>query len=168
LRILLRSILSYLQRQIFKQKVYDLNSLVQESTTTFPIFIQNLESMESNILSSKEKRRYKRHIMLPEIGAEGQEKLLRAKVLVVGAGGLGCPVLQYLAAAGVGVLGLMDDDVVDESNLQRQVLYGSGDIGKLKAIVAKQKLAESNDLSSYNVLNIKLLFKKEKYFLANY
>ncbi|MEA1896803.1 MAG: HesA/MoeB/ThiF family protein [Bacteroidota bacterium] len=112
--------------------------------------------MESNILSSKETRRYKRHIMLPEIGIKGQEKLLQAKVLVVGAGGLGCPVLQYLAAAGVGVLGLMDDDVVDESNLQRQVLYGSGDIGKHKAIVAKQKLTESNDLSRYNVLNIKL------------
>lgn len=94
--------------------------------------------------------------MLPEIGIEGQEKLLRAKVLVVGAGGLGCPVLQYLAAAGVGILGLMDDDVVDESNLQRQVLYGSGDIGKLKAIVAKQRLTESNDLSSYNILNIKM------------
>ena len=94
--------------------------------------------------------------MLPEIGAEGQGKLLQAKVLVVGAGGLGCPVLQYLAAAGVGVLGLMDDDVVDESNLQRQVLYGSRDIGKLKAIIAKQRLTESNDLSSYNVLNIRL------------
>ena len=94
--------------------------------------------------------------MLSEIGTKGQEKLLQAKVLVVGAGGLGCPVLQYLAAAGVGVLGLMDDDIVDESNLQRQVLYGSQDIGKLKAIVAKQKLSKSNDLSSYNVLNIKL------------
>ena len=138
------------------RKMHNPPSSVQESSTSFPIFIQNTEIMESNILSSKETRRYKRHIMLPEIGTEGQKKLIKAKVLVVGAGGLGCPALQYLTAAGVGVLGVMDDDVVNESNLQRQLLYGSGDIGKLKAIVAKQRLIESNDLSTYNVLNIKL------------
>ena len=67
--------------------------------------------------------RYNRHIILSEIGPAGQDKISKAKVLVVGAGGLGCPVLQYLAAAGIGTLGIIDFDVVDESNLQRQVLY---------------------------------------------
>ena len=88
--------------------------------------------------------RYLRHIALSEVGHEGQEKLLKAKVLVVGAGGLGCPILQYLAAAGVGVLGIMDDDVVEESNLQRQVLYGNSSLGKHKAMVAKERLEDLN------------------------
>lgn len=107
-------------------------------------------------LTDKDLRRYNRHLMLPEIGHEGQEKIKNAKVLVVGAGGLGCPILQYLSAAGVGTLGIMDNDVVDESNLQRQVLYGINDIGKLKAIIARQRLIEFNNLSEYSVLNIQL------------
>ena len=73
--------------------------------------------------------RYNRHIILQEVGQEGQNKLLQAKVLVVGAGGLGCPVLQYLAAAGVGFIGIVDFDTVDISNLQRQVLFGTSSIG---------------------------------------
>jgi molybdopterin/thiamine biosynthesis adenylyltransferase len=80
-------------------------------------------------------QRYARHIVLPEVGGMGQEKLLNARVLVIGAGGLGAPLLMYLAAAGVGTLGVVDDDVVDLSNLQRQVIHGTGNIGarKLKA-----------------------------------
>ncbi|NOY37035.1 MAG: HesA/MoeB/ThiF family protein [Chlorobi bacterium] len=107
-------------------------------------------------LEQKELRRYKRHIMLPQIGEAGQKKLKNAKVLVVGAGGLGCPVLQYLSAAGVGTLGIMDDDFVDESNLQRQVLYGLNDLGKLKAIIARERLTEKNPLIQYRILNIRL------------
>ncbi len=89
--------------------------------------------------------RYSRHIVLPEIGLEGQEKLSKAKVLVIGAGGLGCPVLQYLAAAGVGTLGIVDFDSVELSNLQRQVLFGTSDVGKNKALVAKERLSDLND-----------------------
>jgi adenylyltransferase/sulfurtransferase len=77
-------------------------------------------------------QRYARHIVLPEVGGTGQEKLLNGRVLVIGAGGLGAPLLMYLAAAGVGAIGIIDDDVVDLSNLQRQVIHGTGDIGTAK------------------------------------
>lgn len=88
--------------------------------------------------------RYARHLVLPEIGEEGQEKLLSSKVLVVGAGGLGSPLLLYLAAAGVGELGVIDDDVVDLSNLQRQVLHDTSNIGLAKTESARLRLAEIN------------------------
>jgi len=94
--------------------------------------------------SKAELNRYARHFVLPEFGMEGQEKLKNASVLVVGAGGLGCPLLQYLSAAGVGRIGIIDDDVVDESNLQRQVLYSVNDIGHSKAETAKKKLQALN------------------------
>src|SRR5947208_5956660 len=74
--------------------------------------------------------RYKRHLILPEVGVEGQKKLLNARVLCIGAGGLGCPISLYLAAAGVGTIGLADVDVVSPSNLQRQVLFGLSSIGE--------------------------------------
>jgi adenylyltransferase/sulfurtransferase len=90
-------------------------------------------------------------MILKELGTEGQQKLLAAKVLVVGAGGLGCPVLQYLAAAGVGTLGIVDDDVVALSNLHRQVLYTLEDIGKRKAIQAAQRLQAMNEEVSLQV-----------------
>ena len=88
--------------------------------------------------------RYARHLVLPEIGEEGQAKLLASKVLVVGAGGLGSPLLLYLAAAGVGTLGVVDDDAVDLSNLQRQVLHDTSNIGVDKVESAKARLAEIN------------------------
>jgi len=88
--------------------------------------------------------RYHRQIILPEFGEEGQQKLLRAKVLVIGAGGLGCPALQYLAAAGIGTIGIVDDDVVALNNLHRQVLYSVNDIGVSKAERAKQILQQLN------------------------
>jgi adenylyltransferase/sulfurtransferase len=96
------------------------------------------------MLSPQEKIRYSRHLLLPEIGTEGQERLAKAKVLVIGAGGLGCPVLQYLAAAGVGTIGIADGDVVEESNLQRQVLYTGSDTGRGKAATAQQKIQAAN------------------------
>jgi adenylyltransferase/sulfurtransferase len=88
--------------------------------------------------------RYARHLVLPEIGEEGQETLLGAKVLVIGAGGLGSPLLLYLAAAGVGTLGVVDDDAVDLSNLQRQVLHDTSTIGVDKVESARRRLAEVN------------------------
>lgn len=95
-------------------------------------------------LSEGETKRYNRHIVLPEIGTHGQQKLKHAKVLVVGAGGLGCPVLMYLTAAGVGNIGIIDFDKVDQSNLQRQILYTTDDVGKYKSLVAKNKLSKQN------------------------
>lgn len=92
------------------------------------------------MLIEEELKRYSRQIILPEIGISGQEKLKNAKVLMIGAGGLGCPVLQYLTAAGVGEIGIVDDDIVDISNLHRQILYNGNDIGLLKALVARKKL----------------------------
>lgn len=82
-------------------------------------------------------RRYSRHIILPEVGGKGQKKLLSSKVLCIGAGGLGAPIIEYLAAAGIGTLGIIDDDTVDLSNLQRQVIHG-GNVGKPKVESAKQ------------------------------
>ena len=118
--------------------------------------MNNLDQMESGILSPREIRRYSKQIMIPEIGLEGQEKLKLAKVLVIGAGGLGCPVLQYLAAAGIGKIGIVEFDKVDESNLQRQVLYGSLDVGKLKAIIAKNWLEQLNSLIEIEIFNLRL------------
>jgi len=88
--------------------------------------------------------RYRRHLMLPEVGLEGQRALLDARVLLIGAGGLGCPLAQYLAAAGVGTLGLVDFDRVDASNLHRQVLYGTADVGRPKVEVAAERVAAMN------------------------
>jgi molybdopterin/thiamine biosynthesis adenylyltransferase len=96
------------------------------------------------MLSKEEVTRYSKQLLLPEIGKAGQERLKSAHVLVIGAGGLGCPVLQYLTAAGVGTIGIVDFDVVDETNLQRQVLYSVNDIGKWKADVASKKLSVLN------------------------
>lgn len=97
-------------------------------------------------LSKEETARYSRHLLLQEIGISGQEKLKQAKVLVIGAGGLGCPALLYLAGAGVGTIGIVDFDKVDESNLQRQILYGVSSLGKLKAEEAKKHLENLNPL----------------------
>lgn len=95
-------------------------------------------------LSPEEIDRYQRHILLPEIGGAGQQKLKTARVLVIGAGGLGAPVLQYLAAAGVGAIGIADDDRVSLSNLQRQVIHDSGTIGELKTESAAAAIARLN------------------------
>jgi adenylyltransferase/sulfurtransferase len=95
-------------------------------------------------LSVDEVRRYSRHLIIPDVGMAGQKRLKNAKVLVVGAGGLGSPALLYLAAAGVGTLGIVDFDVVDESNLQRQIIHGVSDIGKPKAESARESIREVN------------------------
>lgn len=112
--------------------------------------------MESEILSPIEIRRYSKQIMIPGIGIKGQEKLKNSKVIVIGTGGLGCPVLQYLTAAGIGKIGIVEFDKVDETNLQRQVLYGSSDIGKLKSILSKISLEKINPYTKFEIFNLKL------------
>lgn len=114
--------------------------------------------------SKDELARYNRHIIIPEFGMEGQQKLKASKVLVIGSGGLGAPLLMYLAAAGVGTIGIVDFDVVEDSNLQRQVLFGKSDVGRPKAEIAKAKLLDLNPhievkvyqevFTSSNALNI--------------
>ena len=108
------------------------------------------------MLTSEEKKQYNRHLILDKIGEEGQLKLKKAKVLVIGAGGLGCPVLQYLTAAGVGIIGVIDDDVVDQSNLQRQILYTIDDVGVSKAESAAKRLSKLNPFVKFNVYQEKL------------
>jgi len=100
--------------------------------------------------------RYSRQMMVPEIREEGQQKIIDAKVLVVGAGGLGCPVLQYLAAAGVGTIGIVDFDVIELHNLHRQILYSDKAAGKSKALTAEKALQELNPHATFNVFNEKL------------
>ncbi|MBV8489057.1 MAG: molybdopterin-synthase adenylyltransferase MoeB [Candidatus Eremiobacteraeota bacterium] len=96
------------------------------------------------MLGPRALRRYSRHLLIPEVGLAGQQKLAAARVLTVGAGGLGSPALQYLAAAGVGRLGVVDDDTVDETNLQRQTIYATSDVGLRKAEVAARRLHQLN------------------------
>ena len=95
-------------------------------------------------LSVNEVKRYSRHLIIPDVGMTGQKRLKNAKVLCVGAGGLGSPALLYLAAAGVGTLGVIDFDVVDESNLQRQIIHGQSDVGRPKALSARDSIKEVN------------------------
>jgi molybdopterin/thiamine biosynthesis adenylyltransferase/rhodanese-related sulfurtransferase len=97
-------------------------------------------------LTRDEVARYSRHLVIPDLGADGQKRLKNARVLVIGAGGLGAPALLYLAAAGVGTIGIVDDDVVDESNLQRQIIHGVSDVGRAKAQSARDAIAEINPL----------------------
>lgn len=103
-----------------------------------------MESYKNIQFSRAELARYDRHIIIPDFGMEAQQKLKAARVLVIGSGGLGSPLLLYLAAAGVGTIGIVEFDTVDDSNLQRQVLYGQEDVGRLKADAAKARLASLN------------------------
>src|SRR6201991_4047612 len=91
-------------------------------------------------LSQQEIARYSRHLIMPEVGMEGQKRLKAASVLMIGTGGLGAPLGMYLAAAGVGTLGILDFDVVDESNLQRQIVHGTKDVGRPKIESARDRL----------------------------
>ena len=107
-------------------------------------------------LTVDEVRRYSRHLIIPDVAMTGQKRLKNAKVLCVGAGGLGSPALMYLAAAGVGTLGIVEFDVVDESNLQRQIIHGQSDIGRTKADSARDTIAEINPLINVVVHDVRL------------
>lgn len=107
-------------------------------------------------LSAKELKQYSRQIILNEIGISGQQKLKNSSVLVIGAGGLGCPILSYLTACGIGRIGIIDFDIVEQSNLQRQVLYSESDIGLSKVEVASRKLCKLNSLVNFDLYNQKL------------
>jgi sulfur-carrier protein adenylyltransferase/sulfurtransferase len=107
-------------------------------------------------LSPEEVERYSRHLIIPEIGAVGQRRLKNAKVLVIGAGGLGSPALLYLAAAGVGTLGIVDDDDVDLSNLQRQIIHGVADVGRPKIESARDAISALNPLVDVRLHNVRL------------
>lgn len=122
----------------------------------------------SFIMNSSQKKRYDRHIILPQIGEDGQNKLLQAKVLIVGAGGLGSPVLQYLVAAGVGIIGIVDSDVVSLSNLQRQILYKEDQIGSLKVEKAKETLLQLNSDVQINTYPVILDHSNADRIIANY
>lgn len=107
-------------------------------------------------LTVDEVKRYSRHLIIPDVAMVGQRRLMNAKVLCVGAGGLGSPALMYLAAAGVGTLGIAEFDKVDESNLQRQIIHGQSDIGKSKALSAKESIAEINPYVQVNIHEVRL------------
>jgi adenylyltransferase/sulfurtransferase len=114
-------------------------TLTEETTVSLPPLVEPAEA-----LTVDEVRRYSRHIIIPEVGMAGQKRLKNARVLCVGAGGLGSPALMYLAAAGVGTLGIVEFDTVDESNLQRQIIHGQSDIGRSKADSARDSVLEIN------------------------
>ncbi|WP_167105053.1 adenylyltransferase/sulfurtransferase MoeZ [Mycobacterium sp. DL592] len=107
-------------------------------------------------LTRQEVARYSRHLIIPDLGVVGQKRLKNAKVLVIGAGGLGSPALLYLAAAGVGTIGVVEFDVVDESNLQRQIIHGQSDIGRSKAESARDSILEINPLVTVNLHELRL------------
>src|SRR6266436_6501509 len=122
------------------------------SITTDPFAVR----AERLNLTSQEVARYSRHLIMPEVGMDGQKRLKAASVLLIGAGGLGSPLGLYLAAAGVGRLGLVDFDVVDFSNLQRQVLHGTPDVGRPKLESARDKLGAINPEVKLDLYNTRL------------
>ena len=119
-------------------------------------------------LTNEEITRYSRHLLLQEIGVKGQKLLKAAKVLIVGAGGLGTPLVQYLAAAGVGTLGIIDNDEVEESNLQRQVMHGTRDIGRPKVASAKDSVKQINPLVKVITYNTRLTAENAEEIISQY
>ena len=112
--------------------------------------------------------RYNRQTILPEIGDDGQDKLTQAKVLVIGAGGLGCPILQYIATAGVGTIGIIDFDTIEIHNLHRQILYTESQIGLSKALTAKETVEKLNPLISVQAFDEKLSLENASKIIAQY
>ncbi|MGU3399352.1 molybdopterin-synthase adenylyltransferase MoeB [Brucellaceae bacterium D45D] len=125
-------------------------------------------SLSSKPFSSEELERYARHIVLPEIGGPGQQKLKAARVLVLGAGGLGAPVLHYLAAAGIGTLGIVDDDTVSLSNLQRQVIHDTESVGQPKVESARATIARINPHVKVEAHNLRLSAQNAPALIAGY
>ncbi len=124
--------------------------------------------MDTITFSKKELERYSRHLIIPEFNIDGQRKLKNAKVIVVGTGGLGSPLLLYLAAAGVGTIGILDFDVVDETNLQRQVLFSTDDVGEPKVKAAKKRLEKLNPYITFNLHDTKLTSENALEIIKDY
>lgn len=120
----------------------------------------------SKVLSAPELRRFKHQVNLKNIGLKGQEKIKLARVIVVGAGGIGAQVLQFLAASGVGDIVIIDDQLVTEESVQIQTLYGGNDLGKLKTIISRQQLQNLYPFSSFNIFNLKLTHANADQFLS--
>ena len=120
------------------------------------------------MLTIQDYLRYTKPMLLPEIGNDGQEKIKKAKIIVIGAGGLGCPILQYLAASGVGTIGIVDFDVIELSNLHRQILYHENHIGSPKATTALELLKELNPNINYKLFNEKITITNCEPILSNF
>ncbi|HKW43732.1 MAG TPA: molybdopterin-synthase adenylyltransferase MoeB [Thermoplasmata archaeon] len=134
----------YLQNDATPLKNGDTVSIVPSIAGGSSSLMERLAAKRKDVLAPGEIKRYSRHLILPEVGLAGQLKLKQSSALIIGAGGLGVPLTQYLSAAGVGRLGIVDFDVIDETNLQRQVLYGTRDVGRKKLEVAKERVAQIN------------------------
>ena len=120
------------------------------------------------ILTTEQKARYSRHLMLPQVGESGQDKINSSSVLVVGAGGLGSPVLMYLAAAGIGRIGIIDDDIIDITNLQRQIIHSTSDIGELKVDSAKKRINQINPDIKVDTFNFRLGIENIENIIQDY
>ncbi|AEL25106.1 molybdopterin-synthase adenylyltransferase MoeB [Cyclobacterium marinum] len=138
------------------------------SSTSLISIVPAIAGGIDDIFSKEELARYNRHIIIPEFGREAQVKLKKAKVLVVGSGGLGSPLLLYLAAAGVGTIGLIDFDLVEDSNLQRQVLFGVNEIGTAKVVAAKNRLEAINPYITIETYNQKLTSENALELISKY
>jgi sulfur-carrier protein adenylyltransferase/sulfurtransferase len=142
----------YLQRDATELREGDTISIVPSIAGGSSSLMERLAAKRKDVLTAGEIKRYSRHLILPEVGMAGQLKLKQSSALIVGAGGLGVPLTQYLGAAGIGRLGIVDFDVIDETNLQRQVLYGTKDVGRKKLEVAKERVQQINpnvDVQTY-------------------
>ena len=142
----------YLEKDATPLKEGDTISIVPSIAGGSFSLMDRLGAKRKDVLMPAEIKRYSRHLILPEVGMSGQLKLKQSSALIIGAGGLGVPLTQYLGAAGVGRLGIVDFDVIDETNLQRQVLYGTKDVGRKKIDVAKERVAQINpnvDVQTY-------------------
>jgi adenylyltransferase/sulfurtransferase len=128
----------------------------------------NYRYVHTTFAGQGELRRYSRHLLIPEVGLAGQERLRAARVLVIGAGGLGAPVLQYLAAAGIGTIGILDDDRVDVTNLQRQVIYGEDDVGRLKATAAAERVRALNPFVTVEAVPARFTAANARAFVRGY
>jgi adenylyltransferase/sulfurtransferase len=124
--------------------------------------------MAANILSDSEIRRFQSQMNLPGIGKEGQQKIKLSKIGVIGAGGIGVTVLQYLASMGVGNFGIIDDGLVDELNIPKQTIYGATDLGKLKTIITRQKLQSLFPQTTYEIINLRLNNENIKKILKSF
>lgn len=142
----------YLQKDATPLKDGDTVSIVPSIAGGSSSLMERLAAKRKDVLAPAEIKRYSRHLILPEVGLAGQLRLKQSSALIIGAGGLGVPLTQYLGAAGVGRLGIVDFDVIDETNLQRQVLYGTRDVGRKKLEVAKERVEQINpnvDVQTY-------------------